>query len=218
MKLRPRLTYANVVATLALVLALGGGTVYAAVQLGKDSVESRNIAPGAVGTSDLEMNAVKSPQVKNGGIKGEDLAAGVFNGVDTDVTGSAKAGPKGAINANTTSPLTLTGDTTFTPRVGEVSALAAEGRFTIASTNAAQFCSPAVFLLLNGQPTRVFVNPTDDVNSPTLVPTLGRDADGPFGLINPGVPLTISAEIRGDADCTADSQLDRLEVRILRIR
>ena len=218
MKLGSRLTYANVVATLALVLAVGGGTVYAAVQLGKNSVESRNIAPGAVEASDLGKNAVSSPKIKPGSIKGDDLAAGVFNGVDTDVTGSAIAGPKGAINANTTAPLTLTGDTTFTPRAGEVSALAAEGRFTIASTNAAQSCSPAVFLLLNGQPTRVFVNPNEDVNSLTLVTTLGRDADGPFGLINPGVPQTISAEIRGDTDCTANSQLDRLEVRILQIR
>ncbi len=48
--------------------------------------------------------------------------------------------------------------------------------------------------------------------------SLGRDADGPFGLINPGVPLTISAQIRGDADCTPDSQLNRLVVRIVQIR
>ena len=53
MKLRSKLSYANVVATLALVLAIGGGTVYAALRLGKDAVRSKNIAAGAVKSSDL---------------------------------------------------------------------------------------------------------------------------------------------------------------------
>jgi hypothetical protein len=217
MELRSRLTYANVVATLALVLAIGGGTVYAAVELGKNDVKSKHIAPGAVEKSDLGKNAVTSPKVRNGAIKADDLAAGIFQGIGVDVTGSAASGPKGAINADTTQPLTLTGKTSFTPRAGEVAALAAEGRFTIATTNAAQQCSPDVFLFLNGQQTRVFVNPDID-DSTTPVTTLGRDADGPFGLINPGVPLTVTAEIHGDADCTADSRLDRLQIRILQIR
>ncbi len=46
MSLGSRLSYANVVATLALVLAIGGGTVYAASELGRNDVKSRNIAKG----------------------------------------------------------------------------------------------------------------------------------------------------------------------------
>jgi hypothetical protein len=218
MKLRPRLTYANVVATLALVLALGGGTVYAAIQLGKNDVKSKNIAPGQVKTSDLGKNAVKSPKIKDGGIGAEDIAAGVIKQVVPDVTGSAHAGPKGAINANTTTPLPLTGKTSFTPRAGEVGAIAAEGRWSIATTDPTKFCQPAIFLFLNGQPTRVFVDPSTNGSSTTLETSLGRDADGPFGLINPGTPQTITAQIAGDEDCTADSRLDRLEIRILQIR
>ena len=57
---RERLTYANVVATLALFIALTGGVVYAANKIG-----SRNIA----------KNAVKSKHIKDGQVKEQDLAA-----------------------------------------------------------------------------------------------------------------------------------------------
>ena len=52
-KLNDRLTYANVVSTLALFLALSGGAVYAAGKIGSDdiaanAIKSKQIAPGAV--------------------------------------------------------------------------------------------------------------------------------------------------------------------------
>lgn len=217
MDLRSKLTYANVAATIALAIAIGGGTVYAAGHLGKDSVRSKNIASGAVKKDDLGKNAVTSPKVKDGAIKAKDIAGGLIRQIQTDVTGAATAGPQ-PVNTNTTVPLALSGTTTFTPQAGEVGALAAEGRFTIATTNPAQSCQPAIFLLLNGEPTRVFVDPQSGGDSTTLVQADGRDADGPFGLLEPGQPLTVTAQLRGDPDCTASSQLDRLEVRILQIR
>lgn len=58
-KLRARVTYANVVATLALFIALGGTSV-AAIQLGKNSVKAKQIAPGAVGTSEVKDRALKA--------------------------------------------------------------------------------------------------------------------------------------------------------------
>ena len=60
-----RTTYANVVSTLALVLALGG-TSYAAVQLADGQVKTRHLAD----------NAVTSPKIKNGTVSPSDLAAG----------------------------------------------------------------------------------------------------------------------------------------------
>ena len=216
MKLRPRLTYSNVAATVALFLAVGGGTVYAAFGLGKNDVHSKNIAPRAVKASDLAKDAVTSPKIKDGTVQGADIAAGVIAGASADVTGSAAGGPQGSVNTNTTSPLPLSGTTTFTPQSGQVSALAAQAQFTVATTNALNFCSPSIFLLLNGQSTRVFLSP-DNVNSTTLVTQSANDADGPFGLIHPGTPLTVSAQLRGDTDCTADSKVDRVEVRIVQI-
>src|SRR5215213_3648866 len=91
MNLRSRLTYANVAASLALFLALAGGTVYAASELGRNDVKSKNIAKGAVKTSDLAGDAVTSPKVKDGAITAADLADGAItaeNIQDGTITGA----------------------------------------------------------------------------------------------------------------------------------
>jgi hypothetical protein len=59
---RPRLTYANVTATLALVISLGGVS-YAATQLPANSVKAVQIAPSAVGPSELRTSAVHPSQI-----------------------------------------------------------------------------------------------------------------------------------------------------------
>jgi len=238
MNLRSRLSYANVVATLALVLAIGGGSVYAASEIGKNDVKSKNIAKGAVKTSDLAALAVTGAKVKeaaitganlqdgtvtaadiqDGTITGGDIAAGVIPQLDADVAGSATAGAQGGLNANTTSPLPLSGTTSFTPSAGDVTAITAEAQFTIATTNVANQCSPDVHVLVNGIPTRMFVSPETGQNSTTAVQALGRDADGPFGLLSPGTPLDLTAEIQGDVDCTLATQLDTLQISVVQIR
>jgi hypothetical protein len=210
----PRLTYANVAIAVALVLAIGGGTVYAAAELGKNDVHSRNIAPGAVKTSDLGKNAVTSSKIKNGTVRAADFAAGVIKDDVPAVTGSATGGPQ-AVNANNASPLPLSGTTTFTPQSNQVSAIAAEAHFSIATTNSAQTCQPHVGLYVDGQPTRVTLYPMNNNTTSTLVGVTAWDADGPFGLINSGTPMTITAQLEGDPVCTADSKVDRVEVRIV---
>lgn len=65
-RLRPRLTYANVIATLALFLAVSGGAAYAASQLGKN----------AVGTRQLKKNAVTAEKVKDGSLLRRDFKVG----------------------------------------------------------------------------------------------------------------------------------------------
>ncbi len=62
--LRQRLTYANVVATIALVVAVGGGATALALTLPKNSVHSKQIAKGAVKTSDIGKDAVTGDKVK----------------------------------------------------------------------------------------------------------------------------------------------------------
>jgi hypothetical protein len=65
-RLRPRLTYANVIATLALFLALGGATAYAASTLGRNSI----------GSKQLKRNAVTGAKVKDGSLSAGDFKAG----------------------------------------------------------------------------------------------------------------------------------------------
>lgn len=219
---RPRLTLANVAATTALVLAVSGGTVYAALELGKNDVRSRNLAPGAVKSSDLGKNAVTSPKIKNRTIRGADIAAGVIRSEIADVTGSASGGAHSIPPDNSPVPVPLTGTTTFTPQAGQVSALAAEAQFEVATTNAMQPCAPNVRLFLDNEPTRAFLSPDQDGPTfPTTLVTLSAyDADGPFGLINPGTPMTVSAQLDGDFNnnCTPESKLNRVEIRIVQIR
>jgi hypothetical protein len=62
-----RLNYANVMATVAVFLALGGGAV-AAVKLGKNAVKTKSIANGAVKTKKLANNAVKESKIANGAV------------------------------------------------------------------------------------------------------------------------------------------------------
>lgn len=66
-RLKNRITYANVVATLALFAALTTGGAYAASQLAKNSV----------GPKQLRKGAVTSRAVKNGGITSRDLSKSV---------------------------------------------------------------------------------------------------------------------------------------------
>ena len=67
-KLRPRITYANVVSTIALGLAIGGGTAYAATKIGTSSIRYH-----AVTGSKLATNAVTASKVKNSALSGADL-------------------------------------------------------------------------------------------------------------------------------------------------
>jgi hypothetical protein len=73
-RIRERLTYANVMATIAVFTALGAGA-YAA-GLPKNSVKAKQIKAGAVGNSELASDAVTSDKVADGSLLGADFAAG----------------------------------------------------------------------------------------------------------------------------------------------
>ena len=71
----PRPTYANVVATLALFIALGGSAI-AASTLGKNSV----------GPKQLKKNAVTTPKVKNKAITGAKIKPGTITGTQVNAS------------------------------------------------------------------------------------------------------------------------------------
>jgi hypothetical protein len=70
--LADRLTYANVVATLALFVALGGIS-YAAVKLPRNSVGTKHIKKGAITADKIRNGAVGSAKIRDGAIQAEDL-------------------------------------------------------------------------------------------------------------------------------------------------
>lgn len=70
------LSYANVVATLALFLALGGATALAVNQLPPRSIGAKQLRPGAVTADKIRKNAVTSPKLEALSVKTGKLAAG----------------------------------------------------------------------------------------------------------------------------------------------
>lgn len=72
-RIRSRLTYANVVASLALFLSLAGGGAFAATQLGKNSVGTSQLRKGAVTAAKLKKNAVTTSRIKNRAVTGRKI-------------------------------------------------------------------------------------------------------------------------------------------------
>ena len=71
-RLRDRLTYANVVASLALFVALGG-TAVAAVTLPRDSVGSRELSKDAVRSPEIAKDAVRSPEIAKDAVRSSEI-------------------------------------------------------------------------------------------------------------------------------------------------
>lgn len=71
-KLRPRLTYANVMATAAVFIALGGSS-YAVTQLPRNSVGSKQLKRNAVTGAKIKSNAITGRKVRNRSLTGADL-------------------------------------------------------------------------------------------------------------------------------------------------
>ena len=65
----------NMVAYVSLILALGLGSAWAAIELGRNQVKSKHIAPGQVKRADLGRNAVTSAKVADGSLRRADFAA-----------------------------------------------------------------------------------------------------------------------------------------------
>jgi hypothetical protein len=83
-RLRGRLTYANVTASLALFVALGG-TSYAAITLPRDSV----------GTKQIRQNAVHSADIRNNSIQTRDIAKRARASLRGQQGPTGPAGPPG---------------------------------------------------------------------------------------------------------------------------
>jgi hypothetical protein len=96
--MRARLTYANVVSSLALFLVLTGGAVYAASkirtsEIQRHAVTDRKLAPGSVKNGKLADLAVGNAQIKDDSVEPTKLTFPVYyvaspSGAAQDVTGS----------------------------------------------------------------------------------------------------------------------------------
>jgi hypothetical protein len=99
---RPTASYANVTATLALIVALGG-TSYAAITLTKGQVKTRNVATGAITSAKVKNRTLRAIDFKAG-----QLAAGIQGmagptGLKGDKGDAGTAGTAGTAGSTGTS-------------------------------------------------------------------------------------------------------------------
>lgn len=95
-RLLPRLTYANVVSTLALFLALGG-VAYATNSLPGQSVGPRQLKEGAVRTGKIANRAVTRVKIRRGAIRYAHLNRQLVRRLSGQRGPEGPQGPRGAI-------------------------------------------------------------------------------------------------------------------------
>ncbi len=207
--LRSHLTYANVIATLALFLALTGGVVWAASKIGAKQLKANSVTAGKI-----KKNAVTSAKLKAKAVTNAKLADGAVNfakiATGTNVIASATGGPVAVNSVNTAIPIPLTGTTSFTPQAGVTDLLSIEAR-GINLARAGTSCSPTVQPLVNGQLFEVssgFLALSATPEVPSEFDPVPLDSEtGPVGLGQPGVPQQITMRVIGDTGCSATSQV-----------
>lgn len=236
-KLRGTLTYANVMATLALFLALSGGVVYAATSLGKNSVKSKNIAANAVKARNLAKSAVKAKalaanavttaklkagavsdgKMRKGTLTRKSMAAGTLAGVQVIavenglVPGLTSEAPGGT-------PVPLTGTPTFTPKVGKSYELLTElaGTPSDADGPGGSVCSAFVSIQVNGAPISgagIWANASGQ--PPFNLEPIGSSSTA-FALQAAGQPQTLSALAFGSPGC-APTTIGSLRVVVIEL-
>jgi hypothetical protein len=84
--MQKRLTYANVMSSIAVFLVLGGATAFAATQLGKNTVGAKQLKANAVTTKKIKKEAVTTKKIKKNAVDGSKVKDGSLTGVDINLS------------------------------------------------------------------------------------------------------------------------------------
>jgi hypothetical protein len=219
MRNRPRLTYANVVSTIALFLALGGGAAYAA-----SKIESGDLAPGAVRTPNvfkraiasgkLALGAVRSNQIADGAVGSKQIGAGAVAPSNLEFPVFYAANPKGGSAPVTQGPepYPLTDDT-WVQRSGEIDVVFGAAAATLAyDSSGAGACRVFFEISLNGQQVGGGEVSTDSTSPQRVEQNVGAQPQ-----IDPLVPTEnrLTARTSSNGACTPDSTIDSTRFRVL---
>jgi hypothetical protein len=207
-----RLTYANVIATLALFLALGGGAVWAAnkqankVGTGKlkpNAVTAGKIKANAVTTSKIRENAVTNAKIREGSVNFGKLAAG------TNVVATATSSPV-AVNGASAVTVTFPSPITFTPAANVVDLMSVEARSANLARSGTETCRVQVLPLVNGTewagaPLVLSAFEPNGENPSGVIGSGG--ATSPIGLAAAGATQTIGAKLIGSPRCSSNGSV-----------
>ncbi len=161
MRIRGRLSYANVVATLALVLALSGGA-YAV-----NRVDSRQIANGTIRSIDLkDRKAVHAADVKRNGLRGKQIDERTL---DTSALAAMVGRQEGDCNPSASSA--------FVDCAGVVLRLRQRSRALVIATGNQESVGGAAQAIcdvrVDGQSEALAVEPGEDVDNTSSLGTNG---------------------------------------------
>jgi hypothetical protein len=116
-----RLTYANVLSSLALFVAIGGASAYAINQLPPRSIGARQLRPGAVTADKIRKHAVTAPKLEAQAIKSGKLANGAVR--EAKLANGAVTNPKladGAVSGEKIAPEAVSGAQVDEATLGQV--------------------------------------------------------------------------------------------------
>jgi hypothetical protein len=134
--MKPKLSYANVVSTLALFVALTGASAYAANRIADKSVGEPQLRPGAVTADKIRSNAVTAPKIKAQAVKQGKLADGSI--VASKLAPNSVSGgtlTAGSVTNEKIAPEAVTGDKALESTFSQVPS-AAKADFATAAESA----------------------------------------------------------------------------------
>lgn len=102
-QIRKRLTYANVMSTIAVFLVIGGASAFAATELGKNSVGTKQLKANAVTSAKIKKEAVGTAKIKNGAVGAGKIGPGAVTA--DQLTSGSVTGEKLATNSVTAAKL-----------------------------------------------------------------------------------------------------------------
>jgi hypothetical protein len=144
-----RPSYANVVSTLALFIAIGGTTAFAASKLAPKSVGEFQLRPGAVTAEKLRKNAVTAPKIKEGAVKQGKIAnASITAPKLTGASVASSSIQEGAISNSKLAPEAVTGDKALESTFSQVPS-AAKAEFA----TSAESGNPPAFAAISSEAT-----------------------------------------------------------------
>jgi hypothetical protein len=207
-----RLTYANVIATLALFLALGGGAVWAAnkqankVGTGKikpNAVTAGKIKANAITTSKIRENAVTNAKIREGSVNFAKLQAG------TNVVATATSSPV-SVNGASAVTVSFPSPVTFTPAANVVDLMSVEARSSNLARSGTEPCRVQVLPLVNGTewagaPLVLSAFEPSGENPAGVIGSGG--ATSPIGLAAAGATQTIGAKLIGSPRCSSNGSV-----------
>jgi len=226
---RPRLTYANVVSTLALFLAVGGGAAYAA-----SKVQSSDLAPGSVRTSKVFKRAITSGKLAVGAVRSNQIADGAVGSkqIADGSIGSKQIGAAAVAPSNLqfpvfyatsptggSAPVTQSTDPypiangTWTQKPGQINVVFGAAVGTLAfDGGGAGACRVFIELSVNGRQVG-----GGEISTESTSPQQVEQSVGAQPAIDPVAPVTnqLTARIGSNGGCTQDSRVDSTRFRVL---